>query len=366
VSEKDLIEQQNQHANLLKTSSPSEIFTSELPNKISLLFYRFTVPTLLFLFVMGIALIAAYINHQQSQLINSFAEQEEALYQTIIDNQLSHTSSQQVRSILTKNIFNQTQDGLQQTFIILAGSLGFYLLITIFIIRKLKANSEQLNSFVHQLKGMNNELHSEISKRDEMANQLEDLNGELKYQSLHDTLTKLPNRRLFEDRLNSTIIMSKRNKLIFAVMFLDLDGFKLINDTLGHDMGDELLKETALIFAKAVRGMDTVARLGGDEFAFILTDLDKPESAAYVAERVIKALETPIVIKSQQLNINTSIGITVYPNDGNSGQVLLKNADIAMYHAKNLGRGNFQFYREEMNMLGKRDLLLRNSLHNAL
>jgi diguanylate cyclase (GGDEF)-like protein len=335
--------------------------------KFSKFFYRFTVPSLLLVFALGVLLIFGFMNYQQNNLIHEFTAQEEALHSEIANSETSRGMlNSSTRLLFTQNIFNKTREGLQDTFLVLVGSLSLYLGVMIFVSRKLKQNAKQLETFVSQLQGMNEELQLEINKRDEMAQKLEELNTELKYLSLHDTLTKLPNRRLFEDRLVSTIEASKRNKRIFAVMFLDLDGFKLINDTVGHDYGDELLKAVARLFSGLLRSTDTVARFGGDEFAIILADLDKPESAAYAAERIIKLIREPVIVKEQSLKVNVSIGITLYPNDSDSAQILLKNADVAMYQAKSLGPGNFQFYREDMNMESRRNLLLRNSLPGAL
>lgn len=330
------------------------------------LFYRFTIPSLLLMFFLGLSGIFLYTNYQQSELIKTFTSQEEQLYQAIASSAAVKGSAQQARKLLTEVIFNETENNLRHNFMVLTGSLSIFLLIIIFIIHKLKNNSAQLEVFVNRLQAMNGELQNEMKKRDEMARRLEELNNEFKYQSLHDALTKLPNRRLFEDRLHTAIQISRRKKQKFAVLFLDLDGFKVINDTLGHDVGDELLKAVSCFFVSAVRSMDTVARLGGDEFAFILADIDKPESALFVAERILSTVKSPVEVKGHSLRVNASIGMTIYPDDSDSGQMLLKNADIAMYSAKNAGRGNIQFYREELNLASKRELLLRNALGAAL
>lgn len=337
-----------------------------LQRKLSGVFYHFTVPTLVFLFAIGVMGIFSYTKYQQTQLIESVLQQEQRLYQEIAASKTPQGYNAQRLHLLTKNILADNSTYLRDTFFVLSISLGCYLLLAIFIIRKLKYSSQQLGSFINQLQGMNSELQNEISTRDKMAYQLVSLNDELKFQALHDALTKLPNRRLFEDRLQNVIISSRRKKTIFAVMLADLDGFKIINDTLGHDVGDELLQEVALRFSKTIREMDTVARLGGDEFAFILTELNHPSEASIVADRVIKALNETISVKNQPLNINVSIGITTYPFDSHSGQELLKNADVAMYNSKALRYGGFQFFREDMNIVSKRELLLRNDFVEAL
>lgn len=157
----------------------------------------------------------------------------------------------------------------------------------------------------------------------------------------YDQLTLLPNRRLFRDRMEQNIKLAHRNKKSFALMFIDLDRFKDVNDTLGHDMGDKLLKEVATRINQCVRDMDTVARIGGDEFTVILSQCADPVYAGNVAGSIIRQLTTPFVIDGNTMNLSASIGITRYPNDGESADQLLKNADIAMYTAKNRGRANY-------------------------
>lgn len=342
-------------------------FIEVLQQGVSLLFFRYTVPTLLILFAIGFLSIISFTKYQQKHLIQTIVERQEKYY---ADNAQQHSHQTNTAPInsnrLTAQLVIENQHYLNETLRVLAGSLVGFFLITILIIRKLKGNSTLLNSFILQLQGMNDELQKEITTRDQMAYQLATLNDDLKFQALHDTLTQLPNRRLFEDRLQSTIRSSKRMNRTFAVMLADLDGFKLINDTLGHDIGDLLLQEVAARFNQTIRDMDTVARLGGDEFAFILSHLTRPEEAALVAERLIKAVSQTIFVKHHQLNISVSIGITAYPFDSNDGLTLLKNADVAMYNSKNQAYSSFQFFREDMNNASKRELLLRHDFIEAL
>lgn len=345
-------------------TTPTQTSPKTFSHYLSLLFFHFTVPTLLVLFAIGAFGVFSYTKYQQKQLILSVVTQQDQMYQRFSENPQVHAVDSPNR--LASDLIVENQRYFNETFLVLIISLACYLLMIIFIIRKLKSNASLLNSFILQLQGMNNELQNEINTRDQMAYQLATLNDDLKFQALHDTLTKLPNRRLFEDRLQSAITASKRHKLTFAVMLGDLDGFKLINDTLGHDVGDELLKEVAQRFNLTVREMDTVARLGGDEFAFIISNLNKPEEASLVADRLIRSLNKPIIVKNHQLNISTSLGITIYPTDSDNGQSLLKNADMAMYNSKNQGYGSFQFFREDMNTTSKRELLLRTDFVKAL
>ena len=163
----------------------------------------------------------------------------------------------------------------------------------------------------------------------------------------HDQLTDLPNRMLLSDRLSQSLAQVRRERGTLALMFLDLDDFKPVNDTLGHDVGDLLLKEVALrLRACAPRNSDTVARLGGDEFVILLAQIEKSADAVVVARKVLTALRRTFVIGPHRIDISTSIGIAVYPEHGEEVSRLLKNADTAMYHAKKSGRGCYRFFRE--------------------
>ncbi|MEN9464269.1 MAG: hypothetical protein RL217_450 [Pseudomonadota bacterium] len=167
--------------------------------------------------------------------------------------------------------------------------------------------------------------------------------------ALYDPLTGLANRRLFLDRLENAVIAVQRNHSKVALLFLDMDQFKRINDTLGHDAGDILLQEVAQRLNTNVRENDTVARVGGDEFTILLTDIHTSTDVAFVAEKILKSLAKPIQVKGQEITTSVSIGITLTPDDSIDATKLLKNADLAMYHAKDLGRNNFQFFSEEIN-----------------
>jgi len=164
----------------------------------------------------------------------------------------------------------------------------------------------------------------------------------------HDTLTQLPNRSLLQDRLLSSIEKSRRRKAYFAVLFIDLDRFKIINDGLGHHIGDMLLIEVAARIQKVVREEDTVARIGGDEFVVLLGDLESPIYAGRVAQNLINSLARPIYTENHTLQIGASIGISIYPSDGNTPNELLRTADVAMYEAKKSGRNTFRFTSEEL------------------
>lgn len=176
-------------------------------------------------------------------------------------------------------------------------------------------------------------------------------NAQLKMENLafYDPLTGLSNRRLFKDRLDKAVTESKRRGSFVALLFLDLDQFKRINDSLGHDAGDQLLIEIATRLKNSVRETDTVSRIGGDEFTVLLTDNDSSYGVRHIAEKILKNLGQPMSLKGQDIINTVSIGITLAPTDGDDGNTLMRNADMAMYQAKAMGRNNFQFFSEDMN-----------------
>jgi len=182
----------------------------------------------------------------------------------------------------------------------------------------------------------------------------------------HDTLTNLPNRVLLQDRLSRMMIKAKRNNTFVAILFLDLDRFKKINETLGHDVGDKLLLEVARRIENCVRKSDTVARLGGDEFSVLLDDLRDIKFVAVVARKILHALSKPIMIQKYELYATSSIGISLYPNDSEDEDVLLRSADTALYRAKDAGKNNYQFYTADMNTRAFEFLLLESGLRKAL
>jgi diguanylate cyclase (GGDEF)-like protein len=186
------------------------------------------------------------------------------------------------------------------------------------------------------------------------------------YLSLHDALTGLPNRRLFNRLLDQAISQSLRYHRKLAVMFLDLDHFKQINDTLGHEAGDTLLQQAAERLKGCLRESDTVARLGGDEFVVLLPELADPSHPATVAQKLIASVAKPFTLIGHEFRVTGSVGISVYPEDGTDERTLTKNADIAMYHAKKEGKNNFQFYSPRLNTHSLERVSLESSLRRAL
>ena len=181
-----------------------------------------------------------------------------------------------------------------------------------------------------------------------------------------DALTNLPNRTLLNEYLDMSIGVAKRSKAQLAILFLDLDRFKIVNDSLGHHAGDLLLKIVSDRLTNCIRETDTVARLGGDEFVILLPSIKEPGDAVSVAQKVVDAIAVPFLLEGNEVNIGTSIGIGIYPDNGLDRSTLIKNADAAMYHAKENGRNNFQFFSSEMNDKSFEQLALENDLRRAI
>ena len=210
-------------------------------------------------------------------------------------------------------------------------------------------------------------LSWQLQKSRQLAAQEQIAHAErIQYIAHHDSLTDLPNRGFFSDMLNQMLAQAKRYDRQLAVLFLDLDRFKLINDTLGHDAGDELLKEVARRLTDAVRESDIVARLGGDEFVVLLPEQCDQDSLVIVARRVLDLVSKPYDLLGHEFRVTVSVGISRYPEDASDEQSLLKNADIAMYHAKEKGRNNFQFYAQAADEPSLERLTLESALQQAL
>lgn len=192
------------------------------------------------------------------------------------------------------------------------------------------------------------------------------LEGTIRAMAYYDALTGLPNRNLFNDRLALAVTHAAREGRQVGILFLDLDRFKIVNDTMGHDTGDKLLQEVSVRLKKAIREGDTVARMGGDEFIVIIPGLRNPENLGVLAQKIIDSLSSPYSINDNDVFIGASIGIAIYPNDGREVSSLLKNADMAMYRAKENGRNNYQLYTPALNAKAMERMTMEKNLRKAL
>jgi diguanylate cyclase (GGDEF)-like protein/PAS domain S-box-containing protein len=190
--------------------------------------------------------------------------------------------------------------------------------------------------------------------------------NQMTYALHHDLITNLPNRILLKDRIEQAISLAHRQRKSIAVFFLDLDRFKYINDSLGHSVGDKVLQSVSKRLVASVRGSDTVSRQGGDEFVILLSEIFCPEAAAVSAQKILSLVNQPQSIEGHDLHVNASIGISIYPEDGEDAETLIKNADMAMYNAKEDGRNNFKFFKPEMNHKAVERQTVETSLRRAL
>jgi diguanylate cyclase (GGDEF)-like protein/PAS domain S-box-containing protein len=209
-------------------------------------------------------------------------------------------------------------------------------------------------------------LNLQIRERTAAQQSLAESQDRMSYLAHHDALTRLPNRVLFSTRLEQSLQVARRNQVHAAVLFLDLDRFKSINDTLGHAMGDELLCEVARRLGACVRSGDTVARLGGDEFTVIMSELRHEEEAALVAQKILELIAQPIRLGNATIVISTSIGIGMFPRDAATESALIRCADLAMYDAKASGRNSYSFYSEELTSRAEHKLTIEQNIRNGL
>jgi diguanylate cyclase (GGDEF)-like protein len=217
-----------------------------------------------------------------------------------------------------------------------------------------------------QLREANERLVVATVHAQTMTEAAEGATAKMAYMAEHDFLTGLPNRALLTDRLSQALALAQRHDKKVAVMYLDLDHFKTINDSLGHAVGDLLLKSAAKRLQGCVRHTDTVSRQGGDEFVVLLSEIESGEDAVLTAEQLIEAMTRPHQIGTHRLHVTLSIGISVYPDDGKDAEAIFKNADLAMYHAKKNGRNNFQVFTSDMNAHAIERRTVEVALHHAL
>lgn len=199
------------------------------------------------------------------------------------------------------------------------------------------------------------------ARTSQLASSLAEANRELAQLALHDTLTRLPNRVLLEDRLDQAINKARHEGSFFALMFMDLDGFKTVNDAYGHDVGDKLLISVAERLKQQLKGQYTLARMGGDEFV-LLTEVSAPDEAAAIAGSLVRVIDIPFNIDPYDMMVTLSVGIALYPHDGKNERELMFNADAAMYHTKHMGRNGYHFFQPSMNTLAQTQLQLMNDL----
>jgi diguanylate cyclase (GGDEF)-like protein len=229
--------------------------------------------------------------------------------------------------------------------------------------RKMNVEYAQRSAAETEIRTLNAELEGRVAERTEALRNSE---ASLSYSAQHDYLTGLPNRMLLNDRVNQAIIFAPRLNKKIAVLFLDLDGFKHINDSLGHPIGDKLLQSIAQRLVKCVRASDTVSRQGGDEFVVLLSEMAQSEDAAITARRMLQTVAEAHPIDPHELHVTASIGVSVFPDDGMDAETLIKNADMAMYQAKENGRQSYQFFKPAMNVRAVARQSIEESLRRAL
>ncbi len=240
---------------------------------------------------------------------------------------------------------------------IITSIVGFFLAKQISnpIIKSLESKNEQLTALYEEISASEEELHQQVDELNEHRATILEM-------AYHDSLTKLANRTLFIDHLNALISESERSSVKFAITFLDLDNFKRINDTLGHSIGNDLLVETANRLTNGIKANDFLARLSGDEFSIILSNMESMDEITPYLDKLMELFTEPFNIKNKTINLTISIGISRYPKDGATVEELLKNADTAMYSAKEMGKNAYQFFSENM----KSELLRKTELERSL
>ena len=245
--------------------------------------------------------------------------------------------------------------------LILSSFLGVMIYIVLYFwpLKALRFAFSQLNE-------TNKELENEIIVKRELLEKADELTKKLHNMAMHDALTELPNRHLFMDRLEQAIKLAHREQTLLAVFFLDLDNFKGINDSLGHAIGDQVLISVARRLQSCIREVDTISRLGGDEYSLIISSLHLSQHIDEMAKKLLNELKRPMLIDGHELYVSSSIGISIYPDDGETPGTLLRNADAAMYKAKEEGRNNYRYYTEDMTKRAFERVLMESNLRRAI
>lgn len=278
---------------------------------------------------------------------------------------------------------HQQQASLQSyrnTLLFMLGAFAIGVCLVIYLFKNYKklhqlrwSLEDRVEQRTKELKDSNNELKKAITEHKITERQLktsqknaDKAREKILYQANFDALTKLANRSFFMERFTLAIKRAQRNDSLVALLFLDLDRFKHINDTLGHSIGDELLKEASQRIVDVLRKGDTAARFGGDEFVIVLTDITKQSTVDLIVERILKSLASPFKLQGNDAFVSASIGITIYPDDGDSAETLLRKADSAMYKAKELGKNNYQYFTQQMDTEANQRRELEKALRIAV
>lgn len=271
-------------------------------------------------------------------------------------------------NVLNTGIFFSTMGVPVQTFRAVIAIYAAYNTVRILRIFNYEMTSK-LHSAIEELNSARKQLELKVRERTEELHNSNELLAEqvrfIAHMAYHDNLTGLPNKRMLTDRFDQVVPRMKRKKLRAAVLFIDLNRFKLINDTLGHSIGDEALKEVASRLTRCVRGSDTVARLGGDEFIMLFPEISRIEDASKLVERIFEVLGPPIKLKEHEFTITASIGISIFPDDGDRLEILLSRADAAMYRAKEEKQNSYQFYTMNMSVSSVERLQMEERLRRA-
>lgn len=233
-------------------------------------------------------------------------------------------------------------------------------------VREAEPIQAMLENHIDKLRQANEQLVIATVEAQTMSEEIQKGKDQMGYMAHYDSLTDLPNRILFKQRLDQAIALAKRHGTKLAVLFLDLDRFKTINDSLGHATGDTLLKSVAKRLLTSMRDTDTVSRQGGDEFVALLSEVTGEKAVAAFAGKVCKVITAPYIVAEQSLHIGVTIGISMYPDDGKDAETLIGNADVAMYHAKKLGGNRYHFFKPEMNALAIEQQRIEGDLYRAL
>jgi len=231
---------------------------------------------------------------------------------------------------------------------------------------ELERTAEDLAAAIAGMRELNAELAAQVAEKDAALRERETAEKRIEFIAFHDSLTGLPNQQLAEDRFGQAVAYADREEAKVAMLFLDLDNFKTINDSLGHGVGDDLIREVAARLRECLRETDTISRRGGDEFLMVLPDLPEPDATAPILVKLMERLIDPMDIAGHELHTSASVGVAIYPDDGRDFDTLMKKAETAMYRAKEAGRNTYRFFDAQMNVEAVEQLSLRNGLRRAL